>query len=217
MDLKLKVRAHHLNYESAIVFIDGSRSEACSCTFSNIPSDSGNSGPWVLDDMDLSHGGGCTPGPQQVLYFSLPNSTDIQSSCMIEQVRIGKRKRGEPMSFMIMSALVHLVKIGASSKQLRLFLHQNHLTHLRMDAQSLMNLKMRVLRSARLGKLNCTLADDLQGESHVDDVGHLFSTVFALANSSTNPDSYNTFVASVSYISLDHSNILNLVTCSWLS
>ena len=98
---------------------------------------------------------------------------------------------------MLMSALVHLVKIGASSKQLRLFLHQNNLTHFPMDAQSLMNMKMRVLRAARLGKLNATLADELQGESHVDDVGHLFATVFASASSSANPDGFNFFVAAV--------------------
>ena len=97
-----------------------------------------------------------------------------------------------------MSTLLQLVKIGATSRQMRLFLHQHKLTHLRMDAQSLLNLKMRVLRASRQGRLHDTVEEELVGESNLDDIGHLFATVYSAASESHDPESFNLFVEAVS-------------------
>ena len=68
-----------------------------------------------------------------------------------------------------------------------------------MDAQSLLNLKMRLLRASRQDRLHDTIEEELVGEINLDDIGHLFATVYSAASVSHDPDSFNLFVEAVSY------------------
>lgn len=130
---------------------------------------------WVLKHCVLSHSNGCNPGDSQV--------------------RLGSRRRGALVSFAIMSSLLTLVRINADSRQFRVFFQLHNLHHMYQDSQSLLNLKMKILRAERQNKLSDITMEELSAEVKPDELALLFSRVYKIAN--TAPKSLNTFVESV--------------------
>ena len=103
------------------------------------------------------------------------------------------------VSVSVMSELYKWVTIGATTNQIRRFMIEHNLSGIPLDAASIRNLKLRVLRAHQKGILARTSIDDLKESMQPDALEEVFQ--LALQNSVQDAQ-VNDFVELVSYSSL---------------